>query len=100
MEQSWRRRTGLPAGGARVRPDGTIVARRSDITLPEFYTQALQTFENWDGVKIRVDLADLKKAAALFDTSWYRAFRRRFRMWGGFTVTRAKTRMEAIVRRP
>lgn len=99
VEASWRRRTGLPAAGSQVRPDGTIAGKRSDITIPEFYAQAQRTFENWDGVKIRVDLADLKKAAALFDTSWYRAIKRRFRTWRGFTVARAKARLGAIIRR-
>jgi len=99
VEASWRRRTELPAGGTRVRPDGTVAGRRSNITIPGFLAQAQRTFENWDGVKAKVDLADLKKAAALFDTSRYRAMMRRLRTWRGFAFARTKARVEAIIRR-
>ncbi len=93
VEASWRRRSRLPVGGTQVRPDGTIAGKRSDITVPEYLAKAEETFENWQGVKVNVDLSDLKKAAALFDTSLYRAAKRRFKMWCAFTVARARARL-------
>ncbi|MFQ5494695.1 MAG: hypothetical protein ACE5EX_04880 [Phycisphaerae bacterium] len=92
VERSWRRRTGLPSGGTYIRDDGTVATQRSDITLPEWCARAVETYDRWSGVKVRIDLADMHKAAALVDTSPFRAAMRRLRLWRGFRSQRARVR--------
>jgi|GEM_PF-3742255 len=90
VEASWRRRTMLPNGGTYITENGEVAGKRSGITFQAYREQAERAFDAWEGVKVRVDLDDLKSAAQLVHTTKTQDRWRRLRTWSGFALARLR----------